>query len=41
MFAQLDFRIEARNNRRFRANFRGTPTSCSPRWSKRSPANAS
>jgi len=26
IFAQLDFRIEARNNRRFRENFRGVPT---------------
>ena len=25
IFAQLDFRIEARNNRRFRANFKGHP----------------
>ena len=25
IFAQLDFRIEARNNRRFRENFRGNP----------------
>src|SRR6266700_3368226 len=25
VFAQLDFRIEARNNRRFRENFRGNP----------------
>ena len=25
IFAQLDFRIEARNNRRFRENFRGQP----------------
>ena len=25
IFAQLDFRIEARNNRRFRENFRGHP----------------
>ena len=31
IFAQLDFRIEARNNRRFRDNFRATPTWSSPR----------
>ena len=31
IFAQLDFRIEARNNRRFRDNFRGHPDVGLPR----------
>jgi predicted unusual protein kinase regulating ubiquinone biosynthesis (AarF/ABC1/UbiB family) len=41
VFAQLDFRVEADNNRRFRANFKGHADVVFPRWSTRCPASAS